>query len=154
MVSDPYVYLALVTAQFTAGALTLLALLRIGYILSANPIGEFTQELVYLRIRELRNAALVLFLVILIETGEHLILLLEYKGWITMHDDATLYANAVQSVLVLSAMVMTLMVVRRYTHRSLDRRIRESMETLAYLETQRRRRRALERGDWDRTGDE
>ena len=141
-------YLGLVTAQFSAAALTLLALLRIGYILSANPIGEFAQELVYLRIRELRNAALLVFLVILVEIGEYLVELLEYRRWIQEFEDATLYANTVQSILVLSATVLVLMVVRRYTHRALDRRIRESMETLAYLEGQRRRRRSLERGEW------
>ena len=128
--------------------------MRIGYILSANPIGEFTQELVYLRIRELRNAAFAVFLVLLVEVGEFLVLLLEYRGWIRRFEDATLYANTLQSLLVLAASVMVTMVVRRYTHRALDRRIRESMETLAYLEGQRRRRRSLERGEWDRRDEE
>ena len=95
-----------------------------------------------------------MFLVLLVEVGEFLVLLLEYRGWIERFEDATLYANTVQSLLVLSAAVMVMMVVRRYTHRALDRRIRESMETLAYLEGQRRRRRSLERGEWDRRDEE
>lgn len=141
-------------AEFSAAVLTLLVLMRIVYVLSANPIGDFTQELVYLRSRDLRRAAFLVFLIILIEVAQLLYPLTIRQGWLASYDDATLFADTTQGVLILAAAVAILFVVRRYTHRALDRRIRESMETLAYLEGQRRRRRVVESGQWESSEDE
>lgn len=134
---------------FGAALVSLLALLRIIHVLTTNPIGEFAQELVYLRIRELRQPALLVFVVVLLELSEHLLPFLVRQKILDRAPDFPLFVNVAQSVLVAGATILVLLVVRRYTHRALDRRIRESMETLAYLEGQRRRRRSLERGDWD-----
>lgn len=142
--------LALDVAQFTAGSLTVLLLLRILYVLSANPIGEFTTELVYLRARQLRSAAIIFALVIILDLVEYILPFLARRGWIGQLPDVYLWVNVVQAMLVLVGAVLVVLVVGRYTHRALDRRIRESMETLAYLEGQRRRRRSVERGDWER----
>lgn len=139
-------YLGIV--QFACAALSLLALLRIGYILSANPIGEFTQELVYLRLKDLRQSALAVFAVVLLEVAESVVPFLVSQGWLGDVGDVVLFSNTAQAFLVTVAAVLALLVVSRYTHRALDRRIRESMETLAYLEGQRRRRRQVERGEW------
>lgn len=135
-------------------ALTLLIMVRIVYILSANPIGEFAQELVYLRGIDLRRAGFLVFFAVVLEVLQALYPFAVRQGWVKDVPDVTLFVNAVQSFLILSAALAALIVVRRYTHRSLDRRIRESMETLAYLEGQRRRRRAVESGQWERPGDE
>jgi membrane protein implicated in regulation of membrane protease activity len=124
------------------------------YVLSTNPIGEFAQELVYLRIRELRQPALLVLVVLLLELAEHILPFLVRQGLLRPAPDFALFVNAAQAVLVAAAAVAILLVVRRYTHRALDRRIRESMETLAYLEGQRRRRRSLDRGDWDARDEE
>ncbi|MEA3202247.1 MAG: hypothetical protein QOE90_3675 [Thermoplasmata archaeon] len=121
--------------------------LRILYILNANPIGEFAQELVYLRIRELRTAGYAVLVVLLIETAQLLIPFLTRQGILHEAPDLVPILNTAEGVLILVAAGLVLLVVRRYTHRALDRRIRESMETLAYLEGQRRRRRSLERGE-------
>ena len=148
------VVLILEALQFSAAVLVVLALLRIGYVLAANPIGEFSQELVYLRIVELRQAAIWVFVVVLAELVEYVLPLLVRQGWIQPLPDYVMWSNAAQSVLVLVAATIILVIVGRYTHRALDRRIRESMETLAYLEGQRRRRRSLERGEWTPRADE
>ena len=139
---------------FGAALISLAAVLRIVYILSTNPIGEFAQELVYLRIRELRQPSILVFVVLLLEMAEHLLPFLVRRRLLNPAPDFALFVNAAQSVLVAAAAVAILLVVRRYTHRALDRRIRESMETLAYLEGQRRRRRSLERGEWDARDEE
>ena len=146
--------MALLSAQFTCGALTLLIFLRVVYVLSANPIGAFAQELVYLRSGDLRRVAYLVLIVIVIEVLQMLYPLTVRQGWLRDYPDATLFADTIQAVLVLAAGLSTLLVVRRYTHRALDRRIRESMETLAYLETQRRRRRQVESGQWTQPSDE
>lgn len=151
---SPAVELLLDTTAFSAAVLTILALLRIAYVLSANPIGEFAQELVYLRIAELRQAALWLLLALAAELVEFVLPLLVTRGWVGELPDLARFSNAVQSVLILVSTTIVLIVVGRYTHRALDRRIRESMETLAYLEGQRRRRRSLERGEWTPREDE
>lgn len=146
--------LVLDVTQFACGAITILLLLRIAYVLSANPIGEFTPELIYLRVRELRQAGLAIFLAVLIEVGQLLLPFLQRRGYLGPLDDLPLFLDVAQGFLVLVAATMVVLVVGRYTHRALDRRIRESMETLAYLEGQRRRRRSAERGDWERAPDE
>jgi hypothetical protein len=129
-------------------------MLRIVYVLSANPIGEFAQELVYLRAPDLRRAGWVVFLVVLIELFQLLYPFTVRQGWLHDYPDIALYLATAQGLLILSATVTVLLVVRRYTHRALDRRIRESMETLAYLEGQRRRRKAVESGTWQEPADE
>lgn len=134
--------------------MTLLVGLRIIYVLSANPIGEFTAELVYLKAREIRQAAIAIMLAVLIEVGEMLVPFVEHRGWMDPLPDLPLVLDTAQALLVLVAVVMVGLVVGRYTHRALDRRIRESMETLAYLEGQRRRRRSAERGEYERPVDE
>ena len=144
----------ILASQFGMAALTLLILVRIVYILSANPIGAFAQELVYLRGLDLRRAGFLVFFAIVLEVLQLLYPFSIRQGWVKDVPDATLLVNAAQAFLVLSASVAVLVVVRRYTHRALDRRIRESMETLAYLEGQRRRRRAVESGQWERSADE
>lgn len=92
--------------------------------------------------------------VVLLELAEHLLPFLVRQGILNPAPDFSLFVNAAQAVLIAGAAVAVLLVVRRYTHRALDRRIRESMETLAYLEGQRRRRRSAERGDWEAPADE
>lgn len=123
-------------------------------MLSANPIGEFTQELVYLRAGDLRRAGILVFVVILIELFQLLYPFTVRQQWLRDYPDISLFATTAQGLLILSASVTILLVVRRYTHRALDRRIRESMETLAYLEGQRRRRKAVESGSWQEPVDE
>lgn len=100
----------------------------------------------YLRIRELRQPGILVFVVLLLETAEHLLPFLVRQGVLSPAPDFAHFVNAAQAVLIAGASLLVLLVVRRYTHRALDRRIRESMETLAYLEGQRRRRRNLDRG--------
>ena len=134
--------------------MSLAALLRMVYILSTNPIGEFAQELVYLRIRDLRRAGVLVVVVVLLEVAEHLLPFLVRQGLLNPAPDFELFVDAVQATLVAAAAILVVLVVRRYTHRALDRRIRESMETLAYLEGQRRRRRNLERGEWEARDEE
>ena len=123
-------------------------------MLSANPIGEFTSELVYLRARELRQAGISLLLAILLEVVQLLLPFLSRRGYLTPFEDLRLFLDVAQGFLILVAATMVMLVVGRYTHRALDRRIRESMETLAYLEGQRRRRRSAERGEWEPAPDE
>lgn len=149
MVAEP-LSLILDVAQFSAGAMSILLALRIAYVLSANPIGEFTAELIYLRFRELRAAGLILLIVLLVEIGQALLPFLERRGTIAGAADLRIFLNTGQAILLLVVTTMVMLVVNRYTHRALDRRIRESMETLAYLEGQRRRRRSVERGEWER----
>lgn len=139
----------LAATQFGAAVMTLLLFLRIVYILGANPIGELGQELVYLRIRELRTPALLGLLVLLVETIELSLPLLRERRYITNPETVLAYANTTQAILIAVAALLTVLVIRRYTHRALDRRIRESMETLAYLEGQRRRRRTGDRRTWE-----
>lgn len=146
--------MALEGLLFGSALVSLAAVLRIVYILSTNPIGEFAQELVYLRIRELRQPGILVFVVLLLELAEHLLPFLVRRGLLSPAPDFALFVNAAQAVLVAAAAIAIVLVVRRYTHRALDRRIRESMETLAYLEGQRRRRRSLERGEWDARDEE
>ncbi|HET6405957.1 MAG TPA: hypothetical protein VFH78_15040 [Candidatus Thermoplasmatota archaeon] len=148
------VRLVLDVAQFSAAAVTVLLILRIAYVLSANPIGEFTAELIYLRYRELRHVGWMLLLGALVEVGQALLPFLERRRYIGNFPDLDALLDTSQAVLLLMAASITVVVVNRYTHRALDRRIRESMETLAYLEGQRRRRRSAERGDWDSTADD
>jgi hypothetical protein len=124
------------------------------YVLSANPIGAFTQELVYLRSTDLRRVAYLILVVVLIEVLQMLYPLTVAEGWLRSYPDANLYADTAQAALVLASAISVLVVVRRYTHRALDRRIRESMETLAYLESQRRRRKQVESGQWTQPTDE
>lgn len=140
---------ALDAATFGGALLTLLAVLRIVHVLTTNPIGEFSQELIYLRVRDLRRPGILLLLVLLLEAAEHLFPFLIRQGVLSPAPDFELYVDAAQALLAAVASILVVLVVRRYTHRTLDRRIRESMETLAYLEGQRRRRRSLERGDWE-----
>ena len=144
----------ILASQFGMAALTLLIMVRIVYILSANPIGEFAQELVYLRGVDLRRAGFLAFFAVVLEVLQLLYPFAIRQAWLRDVPDVTLFVDAAQAFLILSASVAALIVVRRYTHRSLDRRIRESMETLAYLEGQRKRRRAVESGDWERPADE
>lgn len=134
--------------------LTILVLFRIIYILSANPIGEFTQELMYLRAIDLRRAAYLVFLVVFLEVLQILYPFTIRQAWLRDYPDLNLFMDTAQGVLIVAAALAIMLVVRRYTHRALDRRIRESMETLAYLEGQRRRRKAVEAGDWKAPVDE
>ncbi|HVM45953.1 MAG TPA: hypothetical protein VM582_08470 [Candidatus Thermoplasmatota archaeon] len=135
--------------------MSVLLILRIAYVLSANPIGEFTAELLYLRYRELRHVGWLLLVAVLVEVGQALLPFLERRAYLARIPDLDAALNAGQAILLMVAATIAVVVVNRYTHRALDRRIRESMETLAYLEGQRRRRRNVERGDWQRdSGDE
>jgi hypothetical protein len=145
---------ALEIVEFAAACVTLLVGLRIVYILSANPIGEFAQELVYLRVRELRAVGYLALFALLLEVGQQSLPFMVRQGWVRELDVLGLLVDTVQVVLVAFGALLVLLVVRRYTHRALDRRIRESMETLAYLEGQRRRRRSLERGEFEPREDE
>lgn len=151
MVSEPLGFI-LDIVQFSAATIAVLLVLRIGFVLSANPIGEFTAELVYLRYRELRHVGWTLLLALLVEIAQALVPFLARRGTLSPLPDLMLFLDAGQAVLLVVAAMIVMLVVNRYTHRALDRRIRESMETLAYLEGQRRRRRSVERGEWE-TGD-
>jgi hypothetical protein len=148
MVTEP-LGLVLDLAQFSAAALAVLLVLRIAFVLSANPIGEFTAELVYLRYRELRHVGWTLLLALFAEVGQALVPFLARRGAISPLPDLMLIVDTAQAILLMAAATIVMIVVNRYTHRALDRRIRESMETLAYLEGQRRRRRSVERGEWE-----
>ncbi|GEM_PF-4521154 len=147
MVSDATLA-ALETTQFVCAVLWALIVLRIVYILSANPIGEFAQELLYLRVKELRTAGYAVLVVLLVQVVELLVPFLTRQGVLRDVGDALVFVDTAKAILILVAALLVVLVVRRYTHRALDRRIRESMETLAYLEGQRRRRRSLERGEY------
>lgn len=136
------------------GLLTLLVFMRIVYVMSANPIGEFAQELVYLRGVDLRRAGFLAFFAVVLEVLQLLYPFAVRQDWLKDVPDVPLFVDASQAFLILAASIAVLVVVRRYTHRSLDRRIRESMETLAYLEGQRRRRRQVESGEWRAPADE
>jgi hypothetical protein len=138
-------------ARFSAAVVTILLILRITFVLSANPIGEFTAELVYLRYRELRHVGWTLLLALLVEVGQGVVPFLARRGAIAPFPELMAFLDLGQGVLLVAATSIVMFVVNRYTHRALDRRIRESMETLAYLEGQRRRRRNAERGEWDRS---
>ena len=137
-------------AQFSCAAVTILLGLRIAYVLSANPIGQFTAELIYLRYRELRTTGWMLLVALLAEIAQALLPFIERRGYLAGADELNAAVDMAQAGLILIATAFILVVVNRYTHRALDRRIRESMETLAYLEGQRRRRRNVERGEWER----
>ena len=153
MVSDT-VGLVLDITQFSAAAVGVLLILRVAYVLSANPIGEFTAELIYLRYRDLRAVGWLLLFTLLVEVAQALLPVLVRRGILGGVGDLDLVLDTAQAILLLVAITITLVVVNRYTHRALDRRIRESMETLAYLEGQRRRRRSAERGEWEPPADE
>lgn len=140
--------------QFGMAIVTLLIMIRVVYILSANPIGEFTQELVYLRGIDLRRAGFLIFFAVVLEVLQLLYPFAVHQGWLKDLQEVGLFTDVTQSFLILAASIAVLVVVRRYTHRSLDRRIRESMETLAYLEGQRKRRRQMETGEWRAPADE
>lgn len=98
--------------------------------------------------KELRSAGYTLLVALLLEVGELLVPFLVREGILRDAPNLVLIVNTAQAALVFLAALLVVLVVRRYTHRALDRRIRESMETLAYLEGQRRRRRNLERGEY------
>lgn len=140
--------------RFSTGAFTVLLILRIAYVLSANPIGEFTSELLYLRFRELRPVGWALLVALLVEVAQALFPFLVRQRYLAPLVDLELFLDTAQAVLMLVATTILTVVVSRYTHRALDRRIRESMETLAYLEGQRRRRRSVGRGDWEKEAPE
>lgn len=133
--------------ELATAVLFVLLLVRIGYVLASNPIGELTQELIYLRTGDLRVPALFLALGLLLEMTEFVFPFIARRGWLANAPDYVFYLNAVQALLILAAMVLIFIVVQRYTHRGLDRRIRDAMETLAYLAGQRRRRRGLRAAD-------
>ena len=76
------------------------------------------------------------------------------RGTFRALDDLMRFLDTGQAILLVVAATIVMLVVNRYTHRALDKRIRESMETLAYLEGQRRRRRSQERGEWERPADD
>lgn len=154
LLASDVVTLVTLASQFGMASLTVLILVRILYILSANPIGEFAQELVYLRGVDLRRAGYLIFVAVLLEVVQLVYPFAIRQGWLKDVPDVNLFTDAVQAFLILSCAITILIVVRRYTHRALDRRIRESMETLAYLEGQRRRRRAVEAGEWRAPVDE
>lgn len=130
----------------------MLLLVRVAYVLSANPIGELTQELVYLRLGDLRAPAFFVFATLLLEAAEFTYPLLARFG-LREAPDFAFYVNAFQALLLLASTFLVFVVVQRYTHRGLDRRIRDAMETLARLAGQRRRR-ARARGDRGEDGEE
>lgn len=145
--------MAAVWLEFLTAVLFIVLLLRIAYVLSSNPIGELTQELVYLRSAELRAPAFFVFSALLLEAAEFAYPLVQSALDLAEAPAFAFYVNAFQAILVLAATVLLFIVVQRYTHRGLDRRIREAMETLAYLAGQRRRR-ARARGERIEGGDE
>ena len=115
-------------------------IVRIAYILSANPIGELTQELVYLRAGDLRAPVFIAFCVLLLEAAEFFYPFATTYAGLAERDAFVTFLNAFQALLLLATIILLFILIQRYTHRGLDRRIRDSMETLAYLAGQRRRR--------------
>lgn len=131
--------------QLLAAVVFILFVIRIGYILSANPIGELAAEVVYLRTKDLRAPGILLFLGLVLEMSEFVFPFLADRGLVPEGAPAAavFYVNAVQALFLLFSLILIVFVVGRYTHRGLDRRIRQSMDTLAYLAGQRRRRQAI-----------
>lgn len=132
--------------QLGTAVLFVVLLVRIGYLLASNPIGGLAQELVYVRVSDLRAPGFFLAIGLLLEMAEYVYPFLVEMGWLRFTSDFTLYINAAQALFTLAAIVLLFLFTQRYTHRGLDRRIRDAMETLAYLAGQRRRRMRMRGG--------
>lgn len=113
----------------------------IAVILSSNPVGELTSELVYLTASDLRLPGVLALGVLGLEAVELTYPLLQRTGAVGPDVDLTTALNLVQGAVLLLAALLVLRVVLRYTHGGLERRIRSSIDTLAFLQGQRRRRR-------------
>lgn len=113
----------------------------IAVILSSNPVGELTSELVYLTASDLRLPGVLALGVLGLEAVELTYPLLVRAGAVGSGVGLATPMNLVQGVVLLIATVLVLRVVLRYTHGGLERRIRSSIDTLAFLQGQRRRRR-------------
>lgn len=116
-------------------------LVWIAVILSSNPVGELTSELVYLTASDLRLPGVLALGVLGLEAVELTYPLIVRAGAIGPEVDITTSLNLIQGVVLVLAGVLVLRVVLRYTHGGLERRIRSSIDTLAFLQGQRRRRR-------------
>src|SRR5581483_3487520 len=95
-------------AQITCAILAVLIVLRIVYILNANPIGEFAQELVYLRIRELRAAGYAVLVVLLLEIGQLIVPFLTRQGVLREEPDLAPILNTAEGALILVAAMLVL----------------------------------------------
>lgn len=115
-------------------------LVRIGFLLSSNPVGDLPYELLYIRASDLRAPGIFLGISLLLEMTEYVYPFFVEMGWLEGSMDFALFMNAAQSLFILAAIVLLFLFMQRYTHRGLDRRIRDAMDTLAYLAGQRRRR--------------
>lgn len=113
----------------------------IAVILSSNPVGDLTSELVYLTASDLRLPVVLGFGALAIEGVELVYPMLVRFG--AAQPTLGLYAvlNLIQGVVLVFAVFLVMRVVLRYTSGGLQRRIRSSIETLAFLQGQRRRRR-------------
>lgn len=115
--------------------------MRIGYVLSANTIGELTQELLYLRMERLRLPLILGLGALVLEIAEFVFQALVLQGLAEPAPFLEVYLNAVQSAIFLVSGILVLTVIRLYTPLGIERRIEENMETIALLAGTRRRRR-------------
>jgi hypothetical protein len=129
-----------------AAVLFLVVLVRIAYILGSNTIGEFGQELFYLRWDAFRTPLYVGFGALLLEIMEYVYQFLVYVGF---HEipNWVLWVNAIQACAFAIAALLVLGTLRRYTPAGIQARIDENMGTIALTAGQRRRRRTGERAE-------
>ncbi|HVL48839.1 MAG TPA: hypothetical protein VM889_09805 [Candidatus Thermoplasmatota archaeon] len=128
--------------QFIAGILFFLFLFRVLYILGSNPVGEVTPELIYLRGRELRTPAYLILAYFILAAIDLLLPFMKARGVLPASlNDLPLALAALEALTLFLSAALVYLVVARYTQRGLDRRIRDSLETLAFLAGQARRKR-------------
>lgn len=132
--------------EFAVALAFILLMLRIAHILSANPIGELAEELLYLRAGDLRWPSVLVLATIFLEMAEFTYPWL--SAWVTFiqrYALFTTYVNGLQAIFILVATVQVYLLIRRYTSKGLRDRISSTMETLAMGQVPRRRRRREER---------
>jgi len=147
--ASPTTLLFIDLAQFALTIVAFVFLVRLAYVIGANAIGEFLPELVYVRGRDLRAVAGLLLLLLATQMAASTLPFLDRQNWIAPADDVVAFLELIQTIIVFSAIALGMFVAGRYTHRARDRRVRDAMETLAYVDSQRRRRIAVETGVWE-----
>ncbi len=133
------------TLEFLVAVAFVLLVLRIAHILSANPIGELAEELLYLRASDLRWPGILVLATVFLEMTEFTYPWL--STWVTFIEHYTLfttYLNGLQAIFILVATTQVYLLIRRYTSKGLRERISSTMETLALGQIPRRRRRRSE----------
>lgn len=128
-------------ASAALGLAFLVLLVWAAVILSSTPAGELAAELVYVLSRDVRVAALVVLGVLGLEAIQLGYPLLARLGVVEASVEVVDAIDLVQGGALLVAAARVLLVLLRYTHGGLERRIRDRIDTLAFLQGQRRRRR-------------